>query len=104
MAVSNLRRDQIGTHKTSVYTDSHGTLCVKYHQTVIAKRDSNGKITLDSGGWKTATTKMRMNQALRVWGTEYYVCQIKHVWYVHVNKGNGVHRRIYEYYDGVTLQ
>jgi hypothetical protein len=98
------KRDEIGTHKTSVHTDDNGTTYVRYHKTVIAMRDNRGKITLDSGGWKTATTKTRMNQALRVWGTGYYVHQVKHVWYVGVHKGNGVHARICEYYDGVTLQ
>lgn len=98
------RLNQIGTHKTAIYTDSDGATCVKYHNTVVAKRDVNGKITLNSGGWKTATTKVRMNQALRVWGTGYYVHQVKHVWYVGVHKGNGVHERVCEYYDGVTLQ
>ena len=64
--------DQIGTHKTSVYTSEAGEVCVRYHQTVVAKRDAHGKITLQSGGWRTATTKTRMNQALRSWGTGYY--------------------------------
>jgi hypothetical protein len=98
------RSDTIGTHKTVVYVDSDGATCVKYHKTVVAKRDANGKITLDSGGWRTRTTMLRMCQALRQWGTGYHVHQIKFEWYVGVHKGNGVHERICEYYDGVTLQ
>jgi hypothetical protein len=98
------RSDTIGTHKTVVYVDSDGATCVKYHKTDVAKRDTNGKITLQSGGWRTRTTLLRMNQALRQWGTGYYVHQVKFEWYVGVHKGNGVHERICEYYDGVTLQ
>lgn len=99
--------DQIGTHKTSIYTDSDGSLCVKYHATVVAKRDARGKITLNSGGWRTVTTKARMNQALWQWspaGSTYYVHQIKGEWFVGVHKGHGVHERVCEFYDGVTVQ
>ena len=98
------RQDKIGTPKTSVYVDSDGSTCVQYHATVVVKRDAHGKITLESGGWRTVTTKARMNQALRQWGTGYSVHQVKGEWFVGVHKGNGVHERICEYYDGVTLQ
>lgn len=98
------RQDTIGHHKTRVFTNASGELCVQYHATIVAKRDTNGRITLNSGGWRTNTTKARMNQALHHWGTGYYVQQVKGEWLVGVHKGDGVHARICEYYDGVTLQ
>ena len=97
------RQDTIGKHKTLVYVDSEGNTCVKYHSTDVAKRDKHGKITLNSGGWRTATTKARMNQALRQWGTPFYVYQVKGEWLVGCDDGH-TSQRICEYYDGVTLQ
>lgn len=38
---------------------------VKLRDTIVAtlrKTDTGGLVTLNTGGWKTATTKMRMNQ------------------------------------------
>jgi hypothetical protein len=102
------RQDTIGTHKTLMYVDSEGNTCVKYHKTDVVKRDAHGRITLESGGWRTVTTKARMNQALRQWAGDpeqfYYVHQVKGDWFVGRYKGNGVHERVCEYYDGVTLQ
>lgn len=96
--------DSIGTHKTRIIAGPDGRVGVQYHATTVASIDTNGRITLNSGGWKTATTKLRMNQALRQWGTEYYVHQVKGDWFVGVHKGNGVHERVCEYYDWITLQ
>lgn len=98
------RNDSIGTHKTTVFNDIDGSTCVKYHATIVAKREPAGRIVLQSGGWRTRTTMVRMNQALRVWGTGYYVHQKNFEWFVGHHDGAGNHKRICEYYDGVTVQ
>jgi hypothetical protein len=98
------RNDTIGTHKTCVFTDQGGTIKVVYHTTCIALREASGRITLNSGGWKTVTTKRRMNQTLRVWGTGYYVFQKKFKWFIGWHDGAGNHKTICEFYDGVTVQ
>lgn len=98
------RLDKIGTHKTSVYTDSDGAIHVKYHKTVVATRMPDGLIVLDSGGWRTATTKVRINQALRSWGTGLYVHQVKGEWYIGEHKGDGIHVRRCEFFDGVGVR
>ena len=41
-----------------------------------------GIITLNTGGWETSTTKLRMNQASSEWGLGYHVYQHKHDWFV----------------------
>jgi hypothetical protein len=76
------RQHGIGTHKTTVARDALGTVNVTYHQTIVAKQFKNGAIELSSGGWRTVTTKRRMNQALRTWGSRYLVYQRKGNWYV----------------------
>ena len=74
------RADRIGKHKTTVTTYDSYT-CVQYHSTVVVK--FNGReIILDSGGWRTNTTKTRMNQASREYGLGFYVFQDNFDWFV----------------------
>lgn len=66
---------------------------LRYQDTDIIKWCANGNVVLDSGGWKTVTTKARFNEHLnfiRVW-------QERGVWYVTYNGTR------YEYYDGMTI-
>lgn len=53
--------DHIGKHKTKVFKSIKS---VKYHETEIF-RESEGIIYLNCGGWYSATTALRMNQALK---------------------------------------
>lgn len=74
------KQDRIGTHATSVNT-FNGLTVVRYHDTDIL-RFSDDAIILDSGGWRTATTKLRMNQASSQFGLGIHVYQSKGKWYV----------------------
>jgi hypothetical protein len=58
---------------------------VTYHNTVVAQ--SQGRtITLRSGGYETATTKLRMNQfANQFWGGAFSVFQFAGDWFVKIN-------------------
>lgn len=76
---------------TTVYTDDNGALCVRYHQTVVWQRTAEGSIILRTGGWRTATTKTRMNQAFNQFGPAYYsVYQKKGDWFVWI-RGTDTH-------------
>jgi hypothetical protein len=58
-------------------------MCVRYHNTdVVRFDDPRLKIVLNTGGWKTATTKTRMNQASNQFGLGYQVSQKKGDWFV----------------------
>ena len=71
----------IGSHKTTV--GQHGNwLDVCYHSTDVASRHDDGRIVLRTGGWRTVTTKKRINQALETWGSPYRVYQEAFAWYV----------------------
>lgn len=71
---------QIGTHRTTILQDSDG-FEVTYHDTCIFRRD--GKvIRLNTGGYFTATTKRRMNQALSQIAPSLSVIQRGHDWYL----------------------
>jgi len=74
----------IGSHKTTVTvkTNAQGStnLVVTYHATDVVTVTAD-QIRLDTGGWCTATTKKRMNQAAQQLDLGYHVYQRDYVWY-----------------------
>jgi hypothetical protein len=79
------QQSRIGKVATTVKRDAGGTLRVTYHSTVIVEVSPEGRVTLDHNGWKTATTKTRMNQASNQFGLGYSVWQRKGGWFIHHN-------------------
>ena len=70
---------------TSIRGDN-GKVIIRYHATDVVTFDAY-KITLDTGGWRTVTTKRRMNQASEAFGLGYTVYQQSWDWYaVHNGK------------------
>lgn len=67
-------------------------ISIRLHQTHVVTFHPNGSITLNSGGWRTVTTKRRMNQA----GARVF--QDKFVWYVYCCEDAPK----IEYHDGIT--
>lgn len=58
-----------------------GRTIIRYHNTdVVSFNDKD--VILNTGGWKTATTKTRMNQASNQFGLGYQVSQKKGDWFV----------------------
>lgn len=66
---------------TKIYTQDSGKKEVWYHETCVVEFDSD-KITLRTGGWKTNTTKLRMNQASYQFHLGYQVFQKKGEWFI----------------------
>ena len=50
------------------------------HRTPIVKVDPGGLIQLNTGGWETATTKRRMNEALYALGADFSIYQENFTW------------------------
>ena len=76
------QQSKIGKHATKVTKDGT-TSTVRYWATDVVKVNwDTGIITLNTGGWWTGTTKLRMNQASREWGLGYHVYQDKGTWFV----------------------
>ena len=75
------RLNTIGRFKTTIFVDSDGLMTVKYRDTAVVKFDHQ-KIILNAGGWRTYTTKMRMNQASNQFKLGYRVYQKEIQWYV----------------------
>ncbi len=72
-------------------------LIVRYHQTDVVVFSAES-ITLDSGGWRTSTTKNRMNQASNQFGLGYCVFQKGFCWYVDLPSGETV-----DFVDGMVF-
>lgn len=86
---------QVGTVATSIFTED-GYTRVIYHNTTVV-RFNNTLIELNSGGWQTATTKTRMNQASNQFDLGYQVYQKDFTWFVDF-KG-----KAHTFSDGILL-
>ena len=87
---------RVGTVATSTFTDDRGTHVI-YHNTAVVMFNHE-TIILCSGGWKTLTTKTRMNQASNQYHLGYQVYQEDFEWYVNY-KGETL-----DFFDGITLE
>jgi len=70
----------IGTHKTKIIMKDN-ILSVKYVDTEVVKATLS-HIYLNTNGWKTNTTKTRMNQASNQFDLGFYVYQNNFKWFV----------------------
>lgn len=87
---------KIGRTATTIAGDGDGNTEITYHSTRVVIFNAD-LITLDSGGWHSATTKVRMNQAANTFHLGFQVFQKKHEWFV----GFGEHT--YPYSDKMRL-
>jgi hypothetical protein len=88
--------DQVGSHATTITSNGVQT-GVKYHATIVVEFDLD-KIVLDSGGWHTVTTKIRMNQASNQFGLGYSVYQKDFGWFVLLDTGE-----VINFWDGMVI-
>jgi len=83
--MTNLAKFQGVATETIHHTS--GTIVGRYHQTSVAEKQQN-KIRLDTGGWQTRTTKIRMNQFSNEFcGGAFSVYQKNHDWFVRLADG-----------------
>ena len=75
----------VGKHATTVARDDQGIMRVTYHSTHVFTTYPNGRIDLDTGGWKSVTTKARMNQASNQYSLGFHVWQENFSWFVDVD-------------------
>ena len=90
---------KIVANNTIRYTKPDGTEVIRLHKTDILKFTSDGVIEFNSGGWKTPTTKNRMNQFQSSWN----IIQDKSIWYLcpkgSYDKHNGI-----PFFDGIKTK
>jgi len=78
-----------------------GQTIVSYHKTDVVKFTKK-VITLNSGGWKTATTKNRMVQASNQFGLGFSVFQKQGGWFVDPDTSD-IMSEIVAFSDGMTI-
>ena len=89
--------NKLSTYQTEIdVTAESGT--VKYRDTVIVSWGKKG-IVLQNNGWKTVTTKRKMNQASIQFGLNFSVYQENFEWYVKKPDGETV-----EFIDGMSFK
>lgn len=66
-----------------------------YHNTDVVRVSKDGKVTLNSGGYRTATTKLAINQVSNQYGYGFNVYQANGQWYVRFMNGS-----VHDYFDG----
>ena len=74
------RTNKVGEHKTAIY-QSDGYTCIRYHSTEVVKFNDD-EIILNSGGWQTKTTKLRMNKVSDAFQLGFRVSQRQGEWFV----------------------
>lgn len=83
-----MTKDRLSPYHTTWYEgDEHGG--VTYHSTNIVSWKDN-KVTLNSDGWETVTTKRKMNQASKMFCLGYSVFQKDFEWFVNLPNGETV--------------
>ena len=83
-------------NNTRVQRDGSDGINVLFHDTYIAALSPAGGLTLNSGGWRTHTTKDRLNKVL---GRPWSIYQAAGVWYLR-NYENNVE---YIFQDGLII-
>jgi hypothetical protein len=79
----------INSGNTVEITLNDGTEIIRYHHTNVITKHPNGNYTLNSGGYKTMTTKARINEHVPI-----NLYQEKGLWYFDGKKS---------FYDGVVV-
>lgn len=68
---------------TTIINNNRDGIEVIYHSTKVLTV-KNGIVTLNSGGYRTATTKRRMNQGAAKFNLDFVVYQDKFDWFVNL--------------------
>jgi len=91
--------------KTAIF-QNNGDTVVNYRGTDVVRFNTERTI-LDSNGWRTNTTKTRMNQASNQFGLGYRVFQKDFAWYVDVFEGSTARYdepyKTIDFHDGMVI-
>ncbi len=83
----------------AIVNDPNGDRRYVYHRTAVVTCRADGVIILDSGGWKTATTKLAMNQASQQDRLGFQVYAKRGEWFV----SRDLHASSLPFVDGMAL-
>lgn len=78
------RQGNITVERTAIVGEGE-RIDIILHNTAVVIKHETGDVTLNTGGWRTVTTKTAINRALNLMGVKAYVHQVKGEWYVSIN-------------------
>lgn len=80
--------------------ETHGVTTIKFYATDIVAifHQHNNKTRLNSGGYRTATTKRRMNEVSKEYNLGFHVSQKSKKWFVRLFDGRTV-----EYFENMII-
>ena len=90
---------------TKITRDGYSTI-VRLHGTPVVEYSAqSGVLVLNSGGYRTATTKRRINEVANEWGLGFYVYQKAKEWYIKSDCGYPAMdwKKPIPFYDGIKL-
>lgn len=77
--------NRVSPYKTKIARDGEAVRVI-YHSTMIVHAGPSF-LRLDTGGWRTVTTKRKMNQAANQFGLGFTVFQRDHDWFFTTKAG-----------------
>ena len=92
--IEDVAKSRVVAPNTVEYFKRDGTRVIRLHNTDILIFTPDGKITLNSSGWYTQTTKSRLNTFLP---PNLRITQQKGLWYLHFNNQS------YLFKDGMQI-
>lgn len=88
--------------QTQTIRNADGSLSGFYRGTEVCRKNADGSVRLQTGGWLTATTKSRMNQFSNEFcAGRFSVYQKAGDWFVHFRGSD--FERDEPFYDGMTV-
>lgn len=67
---------------TTVRREGDDVVVTLHNTDIVRVETDRGQARLQAGGWRTVTTKKRINEALQALGSTLSVWQDDHAWYV----------------------
>lgn len=86
------RKNLTGKEATYLIRNENGSISMVYQNTKVVTWNRNHTVIVQTDGYRTVTTKRRLNQ-----GTRHYVFQHKHNWFITVDG------KIHPFTDGMIL-
>lgn len=81
-------KDWFKTKTATVYHDDNEVSYLIYHSTKVCHLDKKtNTLTLNTGGWKTKTTKDRMNDFMAIHNIYIHIIQKDNIWYIDLEDG-----------------
>lgn len=93
LALLNGRQTKKLAPNTYARREVNGAVAIRYHGTDIVTVDPSGVVRVTNGGWKTSSTKERINWLLGLLGIKWGISQRAFSWYWSKYLGNAKHSK-----------